>query len=397
MSLHSRREYLQRKRKKYLKIKGRKARGLMLNEIVETTGLARNYVVGLMKPGTDLTGAKLAGRKSRGKIYDNTAGYYLKKIWDILDCPCGQRLAPALPGTMDALHRHKEMNIPQTIKEKLLVISPSTCDRLLAKWKRSKRHRLHGSTKPGSLLKKQIPIVLSRWDEKELGFSEIDLVAHNGGNPQGEFGYTLVDTDLLSGWTEQEAILGKAQKRVKAALGKIDKRRSFGRKGIDSDSGSEFINWLLYKHCQKEEVIFTRGRPGKKNDNAHVEQKNWTHVRKLIGYHRYDTKRQVDLINDLYRNEWRLYENFFQPTIKLQEKKRVGGRMHKKYGIAKTPYQRIMESSEVPTTKKIELEEIYYSLNPAELKREIERKLKVIFQTTKQLKDKFKGRKNKKS
>ena len=161
----------------------------------------------------------------------------------------------------------------------------------------------------------------------------------------------------------------------------IDNRRPFKRKSIDSDSGAEFINWHLLEWRKLRNILFTRGRPGKKNDNPHVEQKNWTHVRKLVGYHRYDTKQQIDLLNDLYRNEWRLYENFFQPTIKLVEKKRIGGHLKKKYEIAKTPYQRIMESKEVDEKTKIESKQLYESLNPTELKRQIERKLDVLCKT----------------
>lgn len=381
MSMKSRNEYLSSKQKQYLKITSKKEKSKQLDEICKTTGLERKYVTSLLAARTSFKEKKTKQRKKRGRIYDNTFTYYLKKIWDILDCPCGQRLTPVLSETADALIRHKELSVPQLVRDKFETVSSATVDRCLKPFKISKRRRLHGTTKPGSLLKKQIPIVLSRYNVKELGHSEIDLASHNGGNPGGEFANTLVDTDLSSGWTEQEAFLGKAQKRVKHALETIDTRRPFSRKSIDSDSGSEFINWLLYRWCQETGVGFTRGRPGKKNDNPHVEQKNWTHVRKLVGYHRYDIKRQVDLLNDLYRNEWRLYENFFQPTIKLIEKKRVGGRVHKKYEKAQTPYRRMLSSDEVSEETKLELTLVYESLNPADLKRIIERKLSVIFKS----------------
>lgn len=385
MSLSTRREYLTRIKRKYLK-GNKEQKSNILNEFCDNSGMHRKYVITLLQARVDLKAKSERQRKPRKAAYDNRVMYFLKKVWDILDCPCGQRLAPVLGDTIDALHRHKEMAIPEEIVKKLQKISSSTVDRLLAPFKRSQRRRLHGTTKPGSLLKKQIPIVLSRWNELRLGYSEIDLVAHNGGNPEGDFAYSLTDTDLCSGWTELEAILGKAQKRVRKALVNIDERRPFRRKGIDSDTGGEFINWLLYHFCQAEKIEFTRGRPGKKNDNPHVEQKNWTHVRKLVGYHRYDTERQVNLLNDLYRNEWRLYENFFQPTVKLIEKKRIGGHVHKKYDKAKTPYTRIMNSDQVDAATKEQLRQMYLSLNPAALKRRIIKKLDVLFATIKRSK-----------
>lgn len=381
MSLSTRREYLIKIKPRYLKA-SKEEKTHMLDEFCESTKMNRKYVMSLLQARVALTWKQERPRKARGPVYDNAVTYYVKKIWDILDAPCGQRLASALPATIDALVRHREMTIPEEIQRKLVKISSSTIDRLLKRWKRMKRRSLHGTTKPGSLLKRQIPIQLSRWDEHRLGFSEIDLCAHNGGNPEGDFAHTLVDTDLSSGWTEQEAILGKAQKRVQQSLMFIDHRRPFRRRGIDSDSGGEFINWLLYKFCTSEEIAFTRGRPGKKNDNPYVEQKNYTHVRKLVGYYRYDSERQVDLLNDLYRNEWRRYENFFQPTIKLQAKERIGGHLKKTYERAKTPYQRIMESAEVDAATKEKLRVVYLAQNPAELKRQIVKKLDGLFATT---------------
>ncbi len=373
-------EYLIRKKTAYLKTPVRKKTAL-LDEICKTTCLNRKYVIGLLQAKTDLKARKGRSPTKRHPTYTNEHAYYLKKIWNVLDCPCGQRLVSVMAETIEALMRHKEMSLSESIREKLCHMSASTIDRLLKPWKAQAKRRVHGTTKPGSFLKKQIPIQLSRWDEKRLGFSEIDLCSHNGGNPEGEYANTLVDTDLASGWTEQQAFLGKAQKRVKAALIEIDKRRPFERKGIDSDSGGEFLNWLMFKFCEDRKIKFTRGRPGKKNDNPYVEQKNWTHVRKVVGYHRYETEHQVNLLNDLYENELRLYENFFQPTIKLEEKRRVGGRVHRIYGKAKTPYRRIMESEEVSSEEKIICRRVYLSLNPADLKRRIGQKLDVLFKT----------------
>lgn len=381
LSMPARREYLIGKKKTYLKTKERKKKSQILDEICETTGLNRKYVVEQLSSKITLSERKDRQRKVRSKTYGNDVVVPLKKIWNILDCPCGQRLAPVIEQTIEALERHKEIQLSSEMKEKLLTASPSTIDRLLKPWRASVRRTLHSTTKPGSFLKRQIPIQLSVWDEKRPGYSEIDLCAHNGGNPTGVFANTLVDTDLALGWTEQEAFLGKAQKRVLTGLIHIDERRPFQRLGIDSDTGGEFINWLLFTFCQDNSIQFTRGRPGKKNDNPYVEQKNWTHVRKVVGYHRYDTKEQVNLLNDLYRNELRLYENFFQPVMKLTAKRREGGRQHRTYDTPQTPYQRALASPEVSETKKQELRALYITLNPAELRRKIELKLQTLKRT----------------
>lgn len=383
LSMSARREYLIGKKPTYLKTKERKKKSQILDEICETTGLNRKYVVEQLSTKIALSEKKTRQRKARSKTYSNDVVVPLKKIWHILDCPCGQRLAPVMGQTIEALERHKEMMFSLEMKEKLLNASPSTIDRLLKPWRASARRTLHSTTKPGSFLKRQIPIQLSHWDEKRPGFSEIDLCAHNGGNPEGEFANTLVDTDLATGWTEQEAFLGKAQKRVLAGLKHIDEGRPFPRLGIDSDTGGEFINWLLYTFCQDNAIAFTRGRPGKKNDNPYVEQKNWTHVRKIVGYHRYDTQEQVNLLNGLYRHELRLYENFFQPVMKLMSKHREGGRQHRVYDTPKTPYQRVLTSPNVSETKKQELRNLYVTLNPAALRRMIELKLQQLKRTVK--------------
>lgn len=382
MSMPSRKEYLIQLKPRYLKA-SKKDKGLLLDEVSGTTGMNRNYLMERLSPETDLDWQTRRPRKRRKPIYDNEVIYYLKKVWDILDCPCGQRLVGSMEDALNALIRHGELQISEEMRTKLCTVSASTIDRRLSRFRKGRLRRLHGSTKPGSLLKKQIPIELSRWNETELGHSEMDLVSHNGGNPGGYFAHTLVDTDLSSGWTEQVAFMGKSEKRVTYAMALIDGRRPFDRKSIDTDSGGEFINWHLFGFCRENDIRFTRGRPGKKNDNAHVEQKNWTHVRQLVGYRRYDTKRQVDLLNDLYSNEWRLYENFFQATLKLSEKKRVGGHLHRKYKKPVSPYKRIMGSPEIPEEVKAHLREQFLSLNPAGLKRQIEKKLNVIMKTAK--------------
>ena len=238
MSLPTRREYLRRIQPRYLQASPEEKRRL-LTEAQETTALNRKYLIGQLQARVTHHAPARDHPVHRKRVarYGHDVVYWLKKLWDVLDSPCGKRLAPALRPTMDALLRHKEMTIPGSVQLKLRMISPSTCDRLLRRWKAEHRRRLHGSTKPGSLLKRQIPIQLSQWNIADLGHSEIDLVAHNGGNGDGEFAYTLTDTDLRSGWTELEAILGKAQVRVIRAMEAMDQRRPFPRKSIDSDTG----------------------------------------------------------------------------------------------------------------------------------------------------------------
>jgi len=203
-------------------------------------------------------------------------------------------------------------------------------------------------------------------------------VAHCGDSNSGEFINSLTYTDIATQWTESEAVIGKAQHRIKQGLDNIEKRLPFPLKGIDPDNGSEFINWQLYHHCLSKNIEFTRGRPYKKNDNAHIEQKNWTHVRKLIGYKRLDQEHQSQKLNDLYHNEWRLYKNFFIPNKKLIAKKRINGKIIKKYDIVETPYQRTLKVSNVSELNKEKLKDIYVKLNPAELKRSIDRKISRI-------------------
>lgn len=370
MSLGSRKEYLNANYKRY-RNENKQGKQTIIDEFCTTTGHHRKSAIRLFNAPLF---SKPKPRKLRGKTYTATVKYYLMKIWKILDYPCGQRLAPMLAEMVRVLERCKEILFPDEVKKKLRKVSSSTIDRLLRDEKRKIRRKLHGTTKPGSLLKKHIPVVLSRWNEVIPGFTELDLVAHNGGNSVGDFGNTLNITDLATGWTEAESFLGKAQKRVTIALDHTRKRLPFPLLGIDPDNGSEFINWQLYRYCVDDRIQFTRGRPGKKNDNAHIEEKNWTHIRKIVGYHRIETDGEIELLNRLYRGSWRLYENFFQPVMKLKEKIQTSGPAKRKYDVPRTPYQRCLEApdEQVSKERKEELTALYETLNPAALKREIE-------------------------
>lgn len=376
MSLPSRKELIRKVKSRYLK-SSRQEKRVILDELCINTGLKRKYLIDRLSAKTDLDSQNPINRK-RHERYGADVIYQLKKIWEIFDYPCGQRLAPMIKEYIEVLEKWKEISLSYETKTKLLEISSSTIDRRLRRSRVFTKRKLLSTTRPGSLLKKNIPIKTSSWNEKRLGYGELDTVAHCGFSASGEFLNSLTYTDICSQWTESVAVMGKAQKRIRDGLDDIEKRLPFKLLGIDPDNGSEFINWQLYSHCKEKNIEFTRGRPYKKNDNAHIEQKNYTHVRKLIGYKRLEKEHQLRKLNLLYRNEWRLYKNFFIPNKKLVSKKRVGSRIIKKFDIPRTPYQRLLENKNYTKKQGEELQKIYAKLNPVELKRNIEKKLSKI-------------------
>lgn len=301
-------------------------------------------------------------------------------LWRIFDFPCGQRLKPCIETELERLRGFGEINIPEELAEQLKEISSATIDRRLKVPRKGEHNRRFSTTRPGSLLKAKIPIRLTEWNTKKIGFLETDLVAHCGASTFGEYGNTVSLTEIATGWWEGEAIMGKGQRAALAALKLMRQQTPFDWRGLDADNGGEFINYFLWDYCKEQKLEFTRSRANKKNDNAYVEQKNWTHVRKIFGYFRYDTPKELTIINDLYRNELRLYKNFFQPIMKLRKKVRIGAKKKRKYEPAKTPYQRLMESKQISQQTKRQLKTIYQQLNPAALKRTIDRKLYSLLQ-----------------
>jgi hypothetical protein len=237
-------------------------------------------------------------------------------------------------------------------------------------------------TRPGYLLKNQIPIKTDHWDVSRPGFMEADTVAHCGNSLAGDFIWSITLTDILTCWTEIRATWNKGAEGVVKQIKNIEKILPFSILGFDCDNGSEFLNWHLIRYftedCQLP-VQVTRSRPYRKNDNAHVEQKNWTHVRHLFGYDRFDDPRLVDLMNDIYKNEWSLYQNHFMPNQKLLTKEKINSKYRRKYEKAKTPYQRLLESPYIDDCVKMEQSLLHQQLNPFELKRTIEKKIKTIF------------------
>lgn len=370
----------------------KKKKGMILNEFIELTGYTRCYARLVLRQaskdgGSSRTrsapaqrGVSVKRRRQRGKLYDERVVGPLTEIWYILDCLCGKRLAPALQEVIPVLERYQELKVEPEVRHKLLRISPATIDRLLAKERARLTLKGRAGTKPGTLLKHQIPIrTFAEWNEKKPGFVEIDLVGHDGGNPGGEFMQTLDVTDVCTGWTDIQAVKNKAQRWVFQALQEISRRVPFDLLGIDSDNGTEFINNHLLRFCQANQMTFTRGRSYKKNDSCFVEQKNYSVVRRAVGYCRHETDEELKLMNELYQ-QLRLYINYFQPVMKLKKKTRVGSRVKKTYDRPRTPYHRVLRSSEVTLEKKQELKGQYEKLNPAELKRKMTRLQQQLFQ-----------------
>lgn len=295
----------------------------------------------------------------------------LRRLWAILSFPCGKRLVAQMEEMLTVLARHGELRLAPEVRQKLVTMSASTADRLLA-WER-KRLELTGRsrTQPGVLLRSQIPIrTFADWDETRPGFVEVDLVSHEGGRARGEFCYSLTLTDVATGWTECRAVRNRAERWTFGALQRLRGRLPFPLLGLDSDNGSEFINHHLLRYCQEEQITFTRSRPYRKNDNCFVEQKNYTAVRQMVGYFRYDTQAERGLLNRIY-DLHRLYFNHFLPQMKLKEKARTGSKVIRRYEDPKTPYQRLLESASVEETVKERLRQEYLTLNPAALRRQL--------------------------
>jgi hypothetical protein len=297
----------------------------------------------------------------------------LTAIWEAAGYPWSVRLAALIPLWLPWTRRR--LGLSASVCQQLRAISPRQIDRRLAPVKRQLKTRRYGRTKPGTLLKHHIPLKTDHWDVTVPGFTEIDLVAHAGHRADGEFAHTLNVTDIHTTWSEACAVLGRGEARVQAALEEIRQALPFRLRGIDSDNGSEFINDHLYRYCQTLAIQFTRGRPYKKDDNAHIEQKNWTNVRKLVGYLRYDTPAAVAALNDLYRHEVRLFQNLFLPSVKLVRKERVGSRLRRRYDTPRTPLERVQACPEADRAAVVRLVALRDRLDPFELAERIDRKL----------------------
>jgi transposase InsO family protein len=269
----------------------------------------------------------------------------VERIWEKAGHPWSKRLKALLPVWLPWARKHIPELTPE-IEEEVLKISARQMDRRLKEKKRTLKGKLYGRTKPGTLLKHAIPIKTAWREVKEPGYVEIDLVAHCGPCASGEFAYSLNLTDLYTGWVETRAILGKSEGEVVKALDEMRRQLPFPLRALKSDNGSEFINHHLFRYCGGHRLEFWRTRPYEKNDNAHIEQKNWTHVRKLFGWERYDTCEAVAAMNEVYRTPWRQMMNLFMPSVKLVSKERVGARLRRKYDAPLTPLDRLIQCYE---------------------------------------------------
>jgi hypothetical protein len=372
MSLNSKNELVEVVRPRYLKA-SKLEKQKILDEFTSATGYHRKHAIRVLKNQVQVQNHLKGKPKTYQTLYRGEVVQVLEQIWEIYGRICSKRLQPFLPEAIRVLERCKEIHISKDTKVLLLKISSASIDRCL----RPLRLRTpHGwsTTKPGSLLKKLIPVrTFTEWNAERPGFLEIDLVAHCGNTTEGQYLCTLTCTDLCTGWTDVTAVLHRSQEAVSEAIQRMRQRLPFPLLGIDSDNGSEFINDLLYRYCLDEKITFTRSRPYQKNDQAHVEQKNWSVVRHTVGYDRWETQQELALLESIY-DDLRLYTNFFQPSFKLMAKERIDNKTRKRYDPAKTPYQRVLERQDVSLPAKARLMNLYLHLNPAEFRRSIDLK-----------------------
>ncbi len=371
-------EYLKEVRMQYLKTKLKKEKGALLSEACKRSGLDRKYVIRQFKAKSRLD-VMPSERKKKRCIYDGSVCAALVRVWKIFDYPCGDRLVPILQREVFRLRNLRELVCSDEVAKKLMQIKSTRIDELVSHEREVLKLSRNRNPKTHPSLYGKIPVrISSEWVNPQLGECQIDFVAHCGNKLIGEFIHSLSATDVQTGWYQGYAHIGRAQARVHNALGHIQKCLPFPIKEIHSDNDSAVINDLIFKFTQIEEISFTRSRPYKKNDNAYIESRNWTHVRKIFGYERYDTEEALEIFIDLHTNELPLYKNFFQPVMRLKSKERINGRIKRAYDIPKTPYERLMQSKEISQTKKRQLTKRYNSLNPAQLKRNIDAKLKKL-------------------
>jgi len=379
MSPRSKREYREAVHLRY-KNATRREKTAILDEFCATCGCHRKHAIRVLKRFKRFTKPKT---KKRGKpvVYQNEAiGKPLKEIWLKANLPCSKRLKAILPIWLPGYVQLYAKLSPE-VTNALLRISPPTIDRLLKPIRIHYTKRGRSTTKPGTLLRKKIPIKTNQWDESRPGFLEADTVAHCGDSTSGMYVNTIDFEDIATGWTEQRAVWGKGETGVLEQIKNIEKTLPFPLLGFDCDNGGEFLNYHLIRHFteRKQPVQFTRSRAYHKDDNAHIEQKNWTHIRQWLGYDRLDNPKVVSLLNNLYTKEWRLFHNFFCPSVKLIAKERIGSKTIKRHDLPKTPYQRIMVSPHIQESVKLSLSNQLENLNPFMLRKTMDKKLKIIF------------------
>ncbi len=368
-------EYAEAVRGRYLR-SSKKMKMRILDEFVAATGLHRKAAIRLFNRRSTPARHKRSGRP---RLYSLEAMAALKLAWEATDRLCSKRFRPFLPELVGILRRKGELSLTEGTEAQLCRMSASTIDRILRRWRgNGPRHGL-GTTKPGTLLKNAIPVrTFSEWSESKPGFLEVDLVAHCGDSTEGFYLTTLSAVDVATGWYEPVAVWGKGQDRVGGAVYDVRQRLPMPMLGLDSDNGSEFINQSLYDYCRRNAITFTRSRSYKKNDSCHIEQKNWSVVRRTIGYDRFSSKSAFKALDDVYA-VMRLYVNFFQPVLKLVGKSRHGAKVRKVYDTAQTPYQRLLSSGVLTEQKQRELAAIYTALNPVMLLKQIRQEVEHLW------------------
>jgi hypothetical protein len=374
MDMHSREQYLAQLREEYRRA-SKKQKTRLLNEARKRTRLARKVLIRkLAHP------AKLKQRKpKRGVTYGVDVLTTLVEIWVLFDFACGQRLVAALRTEVPRLRTTGLLKCSDDVAEKLAKISASTVDRLLRREKQVRRVNRPRSATVHPLLYQKIPVkVAGEWDTDEVGNVQVDYVEHCGRSNGGQYIHTVSVVDIASGWWEGEAITARTQEATREALDRIRKRAPFRFREIHPDNDHGLINDLLWRYCRKRQIKLSRSRPYKKNDNAWVEQRNWTHVRKEVGYRRFDTTAELAALSALYA-ALRLYKNFFQPALKLKAKERVGGKIHRKYEPAATPYQRLLDSAQLSGVSEKRLRKQYEQLNVVQLREDIDRLRNELF------------------
>lgn len=378
------REYLEAMSQRYHALFTKSEQTQLLNEVCQVCGYHRKYVLRRFRRASR-SGKHPAEPKKRKvgrpKSYTDPL---LQRCLEILlkasNLLCSKRLKALIPIWLPHFTPSFKISLSPAVRHQLLTISPATIDRLLqparCKWKKSGL----STTKPGSLIKKQIPIRTNQWDERRPGFLEADSVAHCGSSMDGQFAFSVNAVDIATSWIETRAMWGKGERIAFEAIREIEKSLPFPVLGFDSDNGSEFINWHLLKYFtgRTRPVEYTRSRSYQKNDNAHVEGKNWTHIRQYLGYGRFDDPRIVPLLNDLYRNEWGLFFNFFVPCSKVVSKERVGSKIIKHHDVPLTPFQRVLASPYVSASVKETLQRRFAQLNPFLLQEALSQKIKLV-------------------
>lgn len=379
MSPKSKKEYLKAVVRRYKKAT-RKEKSQILDEFCVTCPYNRKYAIWRLRTfKTQRRKIKRGKSGPKPKYQQPEFLAVLKRIWITANLPCSKRLKAILPIWLPA-YQEEFGFLKFEILKKIFKISPATIDRLLRPIRHLYRGKGKSATKPGLLLKHHIPIQTNQWDQKRPGFLETDTLMHCGNSLLGLYAVSTTTVDIATGWIEQRATYGKGQHDIAEKIKEIEASLPFAILGFDCDNGNELLNQALMRYFlnRKNPVQYTRSRPYHSNDNAHVEGKNWTHVRQWLGYRRFEDPLIVVLLNDLYKNQWRLFHNFFMPSVKLQTKERVGSKIIKHHDSPKTPYQRILASKFISPQTKQTLSQLFKTLNPFKLRKTIDIKIAII-------------------